>query len=220
MTDERLLSQILKEHLDLKGLTIERLVSTSGIPDRYVKALYEGDYRSLPAAPYVHAYLKRLAALLDLQNELLINAYNAEAAPPRSGLRDLLPTNRFAQAAPLARVSKKTIVLGIIILTLILYLAWGASRLFGIPSLTVTSPENNIDVHTPTIILKGTVSRGDLLTINNNEISVNPDGSFEKEYPLDPGLNTIDFRAKRFLGRTVIVTRSVQYIPSATPNVE
>ena len=34
MTDERLLSQILKEHLDLKGLTIERLVSTSGIPDR------------------------------------------------------------------------------------------------------------------------------------------------------------------------------------------
>ncbi len=218
--EERSLRQILEEHFDLKGLSFERVAQITGIPDRYIRALLEGNTKSLPAAPYVHAYLKRLGAILDLDPQELIQIYDEESLPPRSGLADTLPQNRFAIVPPVKFVNKKTLAVAAIILALLLYLGWSASRLFGIPELTITSPQTDIVTVTSTIVLQGSVSRGDLLTINNNEVSVNPDGSFKKNYPLELGLNTIEFRAKRFLGRTAIVTRRILYEPQTSTTTQ
>ena len=212
-SEERTISQILQEHLDLKGLSSERVVQMSGIPDRYIKALIEGDAKRLPAAPYVHAYLKRLAIILDASSDDLIRIYDKEAIPPRSGITDALPQNRFAIEHPVKLMNKKMIIIAAIALALLIYLSWGASRLFGIPDLTVTSPAGDMVSNQATMILRGIVSKGDMLTINNNEIIIQKDGGFEKEYPLDLGLNTIEFRAKRFLGKTIIVTRRILYEP-------
>lgn len=216
-TEERTINQILKEHIDLKGLSVDRLIDMSGVPDRYLRALVDGNIKHLPAAPYVHAYLKRIAPILDLMSEDLIRIYDNQISPQRSGPHDSLPTNRFAPAPKTTWMNKRTALLAIIALALIAYLAWGASRLFGIPELSIISPAGNLETSSPTILIQGTVSKGDLLTINNNEVYTDENGYFEKEYVLEQGTNVITLRASRFLGKTTVVTRYVHYNPINIP---
>ena len=59
----------------------------------------------------------------------------------------------------------------------------------------------------------GQVNPGDTLTLNNEVIYPDKSGRFEKEIQLESGLNTLEFRVKRYLGRETTVVKQVLYQP-------
>ena len=69
------LHELLKEQFAIKGYNIERLTRITGIPERYIEGLINGDYNKLPPAPYVRGYLLAIAPLLDLNAEGLWEEY-------------------------------------------------------------------------------------------------------------------------------------------------
>lgn len=208
--DNKQLRDILKEGLDHKGLTVERLSGATGIPDRFLKSLTEGDFKKLPAAPYVRGYLIKMASLLDLDEQELWEIYKKEQGLKSSGPTDKLPANRFA----VKKLNKKILIGSLLGILAGLYFIWNIGHLLGRPELNIIYPSAPTSVTgEPAAKLLGYIEPSDKLLINGEEVIVGNNGKFEKYYNLQAGLNSIEFIAKRFLGKETRVVKQVIYQP-------
>ena len=208
--EQKSLQETLKAQLDIKGLTKKRLADLTSISERYIDGLIEGNPSKLPSAPYVRGYLIKIAAILNLGEEEVLALYKKEQGVKISGPADKLPHNRFA----IKPMNKKFLLAFLLALLAGAYLIKNAGRLIGEPELTVTNPfAQAAIVASPLIKLTGKIDPKDKLLINSEEAAVDSDGSFEKLYNLQIGLNTIEFSAKKILGREAKVVKQIIYQP-------
>jgi len=211
MDSQKNLKESLSEALEQKGLNREKLAALTGIPDRFLDIFLDGGAAPLPAAPYVRGYLKKIASALDLDAEELWRMHEREFPTRRAGETDMLPGNRFAiQSANKAMIAATTLVV-----LVLAYAGLNSDRFLGAPSLTVKSPETETStVTSASVTVDGALGNpNDALTINGEAVYVDETGQFKKTFPLDAGLNNFDIMAKRFLGKTITVTRKVVYTP-------
>lgn len=208
------LKEILNEAMEFRDLDAKGLSELTDIPVHYLSALLNGELSKLPAGPYVRGYLKRIADALKIDDDSLMRAYKQEALiwPVKtSGGQDRLPPNRFAFKI-FGR--KLVIIAGIILFLIIIFLIWRFGNFFGTPKLEVFSPsKDNLVVNSSFIELSGEINPQDKLVINNEELLADASGQFKKNFSLQVGINTIDFKVKRFLGKEVDVVRQVIYQP-------
>lgn len=213
MNDARALRDILSDQAEAKGLTAADVAKKAGAPEHYVVALFAGEKKSLPALPYMRQYLAKIADVLGLPADAVIGKFKEECAAMHSGSFDTLPGNRFALPS-----YRKHYSIGIIVMVAIIVIGVIArSGFFGQPSLSVTMPESDTEpfiAASSTITLAGRLSPGDTLLINGEHVAAQGDGSFSTDFELLPELNSIEFIARRFLGRQVVVRRQVYYEPS------
>jgi len=204
------LSEILKESLENKALTLDKLAETSDVPKRYLEALISGEYKKLPPAPYVHGYILKIAKVLRIDGEELWETYKHDLPLKIAGENDKLASNRYA----LPVKSKRLIVFLIILIFVILYLGFNWRSIFGIPKLEIISPSlSESTISTSTLKVIGYIDPKDKLLINNEEVVVDSSGRFEKDYNLQEGLNTIEFKVKKFLGKENKIIREINYKP-------
>lgn len=204
------LRDALMDALEARGLNISRLAELTDIPERYLAALRDNDTKKLPAAPYIRGYLMKIGQTLDIDGKALWDIYRNQNPVRTSGVQDRLPINRFA----IKSSNKKLIIAGAILLLAIAVLIWKGNDFLGTPKLDITNPVlNNFVTTTSTINLAGDISPKDKLTINGEEIIVDSSGHFEKDFPLQQGVNTVEFKVKRFLGRETTVDKQIIYQP-------
>lgn len=79
--------------------------------------------------------------------------------------------------------------------------------------------ERAYEVASPLLVLGGSIKPGDKLTVNGESTYVNPDGSFEKEVLLQKGLNTVELKVARFLGKEKKIMRQFIFEPETKPGV-
>jgi hypothetical protein len=216
--DLRSLRDIILDQCEVKELRIEDVVKKTGMPEQYLDAIINTVRTRLPAFPYIRVYLIRLAALLGIEQGLLLAKYKAEFSDKISGQGDTLPGNRFALRGGWRRYAS----LGSVIVGLIIVYGVSRSGMFRSPLLTIDNPPLGKEpfsiVSTASITLSGSIEPGDTLTINGQPLAPQQDGRFTREYQLAPELNIIEFKVKRFLGGEVEATRQVYYDkPSSTP---
>ncbi len=202
------LKEILEDSMDVKGIGVERLSEITDIPGRFIKAIIEGNISALPSSPYVRGYLIRIAEALSLNGHELWAIYKNGMGLKTSGEKDNLPHNRFA-AKPFRKKNLIFIALAVIAL---IYLAFKVDRLLGVPPIDINNPPtDNMMVNAASIDLRGDVDPQDKLTINGEEITTDKNGYFEKQFSLQPGINSIEFKVKRLLGKEVTIVRKVIY---------
>lgn len=209
------LKSLLTEALELKNVNHEKLSQLTGISERYIWAIQNVELDKLPSSPYVRGYIKKISEILHLNHDEIWEMYKKELEKKTSGKYDTLPENRFA----IRHLSRKQIFGITIVIILAVYLIFNAGRLLGRPNLQITFPES--DIYTTAenhIIIIGTLPQRDKLTINDEEIFISSDNNFFKDYPLVPGLNILELKARRFLGREVTVTKQILYQPSTEIN--
>lgn len=205
------LKSLLSEALELRNVNHEKLSQLTGISERYIWAIQNVELDKLPPSPYVRGYIKKIAEVLRLNHDEIWDLYRKELLHKTSGKYDTLPENRFA----IRHLSRKQMIAGTIGIIFVFYLIFNISSLLGKPNLSVNNPQQSIITTSENhLLLSGTLAQRDKLTINGEEIFINTDGSFTKDFPLQPGLNTVEFKAQRFLGRETLVTRQILYQPS------
>ena len=203
------------ERVREKGLTLRRLSELSGIALKHLEALERGDAAKLPPAPYLRAYLIRIGKILDFDGEAYWKFLSESGLTSTSGPEDQLPKNRFAQK-PLGRALWG----GVFILLVLGYVGIRYSSIFGKPILVLRHPEGEWSTsREDRVIVRGAVTHGDRLFINGEEVRLTRDGGFEKIILLDPGLNTIEIAATKFLGKETRTFRRVVYeaMPPTSP---
>jgi cytoskeletal protein RodZ len=216
LEETKKLKQVIAEAMERRGFNLESLADASDIPSRYVGAFLDEDFSRLPATPYIKGYLMKIAEVLKIDSDSVWEIYKKETFAQEmktSGAYDKLPINRFAGGSQ--RKAAIWWIVGIIV-------AVGASvfalqGFFGTPELQVISPSvNNFLAVSPSMKISGKIGNSrDKLTVNNEEIFVSEDGFFEKNFSLQPGVNTMEFKVKRFLGEEIQLIRQVVYQPEA-----
>jgi len=208
---EETLQSILKEQMHEQGLSASKLGQRTDIAERYISAFLEGDTSRLPASPYVRGYLLKIAEVLELDKNELWERYQKEVAVIKSsGSQDVMPGNRFE----LKKISKPwTITIAVVILFTV-FGALNFNQLVGKPRLDIITPKpETLITSSSRIELRGVIHTEGNLFISGEEISIAPNGDFIYLYSLEPGLNVIEFRAKKLLGRETIILKQVIYQP-------
>lgn len=196
----------MEELMVSRGLNIEKLAGLTNIPKRYLIALSANDVKNLPAGPYVRGYLNKIAAVVGVEPAGLYAAYK-KLGLKTSGREDTLPLNRFAIQKP----SNRWIGFAIIGLMLVAVISLKLKDVLGIPNIEVNLPENTSIVYIPTAIIEGRIDPRDSLEINSEPIYPDSTGAFSEEVPLEQGINTFEFKIKRFLGRETKIQRQIIY---------
>ncbi len=206
------LKSLLAEALALRDVNHAKLAQLTGISERFIWAIQNMELEKLPPSPYVRGYIKKIAAVLHLNHDEIWDLYKKELSHKTSGKYDTLPKNRFA-IRELSRKQLFAITLGIIFA---FYLLFNLGRLLGKPDLRIANPQQSIITTSEDhILVTGTLAQQDKLTINGEEIFIDENDVFSKDIPLQLGLNLIEFKAQRFLGREASETKQVLYQPAA-----
>lgn len=214
--DRMTVKEILTGALREKKMTIARLAEATDIPERYVALLVEGkssesaegELKGLPPAPYVRGYLMRIAGSLGLDGQVLWQAYTNQLHPKTSGESDTMPTNRFA----FKRLNRKKIIMVVIVIAVLAGLGIWVRTLLGTGVIDIKSPSQESTVtNVPSIDLQGRIDPSDRLTINNEDTAIDKSGYFEKQFSLEPGINSVEFKVKRLLGKETVITKQIIY---------
>src|SRR5439155_928985 len=78
------LGEQLRAQRERKAITLEQAAADTRIREKFLKALEEGDYPSLPGAVYTRGFLRNYSDYLDLATDDLVVLYQQErgGAPP------------------------------------------------------------------------------------------------------------------------------------------
>jgi cytoskeletal protein RodZ len=213
--------EIIKEEMRAQGINIQKLAELTGISHRYLQALLDADFSQLPSVPYVKGYLESIAKVLGIDPAPLWHEYQKESEIKRSGDKDKLPANRYAQKP----LNKTALLITLLVLIGVALLLPKIADFLGRPSIEITSPATDkYTSNSDNFILKGKVNNPqDKLLINSSEVIINTDGTFQQPVILsEPGChNDYDFTVKRFLGLSTTVKRTICYessLPAVNPS--
>ena len=201
------ISELIKELMKAKGIGANKLASLTDVPDRFINALIEGKLDKLPAKPYIRGYLFKISNVLGIESDELWHTYRSSADTFSSGEQDKLPSNRFA----LRKISTKHTVWALVILAITLFIVLNFNRILGKPTIDIDIPETTNE---EVLQVEGLANPNDRLTLNGELIYTNESGIFTKQVQLEPGLNTLEFNIKRYLGRETQIIKQVFYQPT------
>lgn len=213
------LAKIIIDAMRYYDLNVDKLSRLTGISERFLDALLEDKFNQLPSAPYVHGYLNKVAKVLNLDGEEIWRIYLKDhRAIRRSGEKDKFPPNRFIYRF---WFNRPVVLAAILIIILLLYL-FLRINLVGRPRLYFEQwlNQNYLTASSSKIQIDGRLKPLAVLTINGEQINLDTDGRFEAAIRLNPGLNILNFKVRKFLGKEKLVAvKQIFYEPAAeTPN--
>ncbi|MDP2741172.1 MAG: helix-turn-helix domain-containing protein [bacterium] len=194
-----------------RGLNMRRLSEVSGISAKHLEAIFSGDENRMPSYPYLKGYLLKLGEILDFNSDEAWEQMKKFSASKSAGKTDELPKNRFSQ-----KTDSKYFIIGAVILILFVYGIFRFYNISGTPVVVVSYPQENMAVVAEnSVSLAGHVSNSDELRINGEPVQAQPNGDWGKIFLLQPGINTLEITAKKFLGRETKVIRQIIYQPAS-----
>lgn len=206
MNDYQDIIEALRDLMKAKGIGPQRLSSTTDVPRRFIDAILNGEFDKLPARPYIRGYLYKISNALGVESDLLWQIYRSSTESLSSGEKDTLPINRFA----LRKLNSGLAISILLVVLVIIFLAFNFNRIIGKPTLDVNIPEStNEEVFN----VEGLINPSDVLTLNGELIYTDEEGNFEKRVQMEPGLNTLEFKIKRYLGRETTLIKQIFYQP-------
>lgn len=202
-------ANFLNGRMKERGSNPKRLSELTGISVKHIEALRHANLEDLPSAPYVRGYLSKLGAVLEFDGNEWWERIKDGAVTEELDPADELPKNRFAKKS-----MRRYILGGALALALLLYLGFRAYAIIGKPVIEIDYPrEQMLTTDANWVSLRGTLRNADSLKANGESIEVGANGEWQKTVTLAPGINTIEFRAQKFLGRETKVVRQIVYQP-------
>ena len=199
------LAQIRNQlNLDLKTVSLLTQIKPS-----YIEHLEIGEYHSLPADVYIRGFLKSLATLYRIKEQILIDQYEKErgfevAAPTATGKKIKLS------------LTPKTIILGLSLLVALAALAYVANEIRSVlapPYLSVTEPSTDQTIAGNSVVVSGKAEAGAEVFINNQPVLTDSSGQFNENLLLSTGLNVIEITEKNKFNKISKVTRLITSQP-------
>ena len=199
-----------------QGASLDALARQTHIPSKYLLAIEQGAFNTLPKArAFRLAYVKEYAEALGFDRDLMVEQMIREAGlDDVSFIHPQTPVKQF----PFASLASALRLAGTAALAILFvgYLGWQIKGIIQPPRLMVYSPFEGDVVNQLSALVQGETEHEARLTVNGQEIMVNEAGKFEDKIDLSPGVNTITVAAEKKHGKTTTVTRHLVVRPSKT----
>lgn len=209
---QKTLGDYLREARSNHRVSLPDLSRKTRIRTEHLVALEANDFSQLPAATFVKGYVRIYARLFGFDPEPLLAILRRDFKESARGTlipREFLKgVNR--QRFTLRPITVIVLLVSVAVLTILGYVGWQWWELQRPPKLLVSEPAVFAEVG-PVVVLAGTTDSDARVTVNEQPISLQPDGSFSTEVPMvAEGLSTIVIESVNDRGRVTRVERRVQ----------
>lgn len=207
----RTIGEALKEERVKHRLRLEDLSRKTRIRIAYLEALEANQFELLPSATFVKGYIKTYAQVFGFDHEPLIALLRRDYKPsakgtlvPREFIKPILK-NRAKRTS----VNAVIVVLATIFITLVGYVGIQWYNLNKPPLLEVSTPSEQASVSSK-VIIEGTTVVDAVVTVNDQPVALQPDGSFRTEIFIPTeGIALLKVQAKDRRGKVNTVERLV-----------
>ncbi len=212
------LGDSLRAQRERKGITLEQAADDTRIREKFLKALEEGDYQSLPGAVYTKGFLRNYAEYLDLDIEELVALYQAErgGAPeaPRT-FEPIRPIERRSFIFTPAVLVPATVLAGVALFVGYLYYQFTS---FAVPPrIEVLDPPGDAVAQSAEYTIRGRTVPDGRVTIRVSpgletvaDIRPGADGAFSATVRLTPGSNHVQIEVLDAAGKTNRENRTIR----------
>lgn len=203
------LGQRLHKERMVRKLTIEEVARDTKIKATFLTAIERSDYHKLPSPAYAKGFVKNYADYLGFPKGEVAAFFRREFDEKRA--YKVLPDSLSkTKEFPLKRIhiqQSLVIVVGLLIV-FIGYLLFQYRYAFLSPALSISSPKENAVV-SQDVTVSGKTDSEATVVVNNDSVSLTPDGKFVKQLTLFPGKTTIVVKAKNRSGKESTVKRDI-----------
>lgn len=203
--------QRLKEERLRKELTLDDVSKSIKIKTSFLSAIEQGEYRKLPSSAYAQGFVRNYAEFLNISEKEILPLFRREfnekevfkVLPEGLTKTNDFPINKL-------RLQQTFVLIVLIFIVLSGYILFQYRYAIINPPLEIDSPKENSVISKKTITVSGQTDSNSTLFVNNDSVSVNRDGKFEKKVDLFPGKSTIKIKAVNRFGRQTEVERHVE----------
>ena len=219
------LGDTLRAQREKKGITLEQAAADTRIREKFLKALEDGDYQSLPGAVYTKGFLRNYAEYLDLGTDELVITFHQERGGQPEAPRSFQPMRPIVHRSLIftPKVLLPVVVLAGVVL-FVGYLYYQFSSFATPPRLEVTDPPGDVIASQADLLIRGVTVPDGRVTVrafpSQNAITdVRPasDGTFSTSVSLVQGANHIEIEVLDAAGKVSRVTRNVRLEVAVTP---
>lgn len=205
----------LKLERQKQGITLHEVELKTRVRGKYLTAIEADDYDQLPHDVYTRGFITSYADLLGLDSKKLIKQYAKDR-----GNQPVQITRKKEKLAADPVIAARRLTFGLILVAIfgiVAYLFWQFSALTAAPNLEVIEPDKDQVLYGSLITVKGRVSGGTDVFINDSPILIDSGGNFSANIALQSGVNTIRVTAKSRLGKETVVSRNIlANVPAAS----
>lgn len=204
------IGQKLREERLRRGLSLDDVAKATKIRSSFLQAIEKGEYKKLPSSSYAQGFVQNYAEYLGMPKREVTAFFRREFDEEK--VFRVLPEG-FAKKSDVSRIPFRIHHAAVIVLFLLIFL-------FGFilfqyryaiinPPLTVDSPKDGLVTSKKDIQISGHTDPNAVISINNEAVSVEDNGSFLKQLSLFPGDTIIEVAAKHRLGKETVIKRRV-----------
>lgn len=207
----RTVGQVLKEERERKFYTLLEVEHSTKIRKELLEALEQGAYSKLPPPTFVQGFIKNYGKFLGLDTEKLLAIFRREFSDQKNPPRIL---DSFANPIDkkIFRLTPAKLLGGVVLALVVVFFAylWFEYRfLVGAPFLEVKEPPDQFNTDSSVVQVIGRTDPEAKVSINNQEITVDPSGRFSQEIKLSDNVNTVTVKAISKSDKEVKVERTV-----------
>ncbi|KKT73203.1 MAG: Transcriptional regulator, XRE family [Candidatus Collierbacteria bacterium GW2011_GWB1_44_6] len=189
--------QIIRTARQKRGLSIDQLSSLTKIDGKYINALEQDNYSSLPSETFAKGFIRNLSLRLDLNPSELVAIFRRDFKHPEQKV----PSKRH-QRFVLQGITSQILPFALGCVAFIVYLIFQFRAIVVPPKLTISQPGDGSVLVSPVEISGDTAV--DALVYINEEIKVKPDssGHFFTRINLPVGETEIGIKATNRFSRS------------------
>ncbi|HZP95998.1 MAG TPA: RodZ domain-containing protein [Candidatus Limnocylindria bacterium] len=218
------LGDLLRAQREKKGLTLDQAAADTRIREKFLKALEDGDYQSLPGAVYTKGFLRNYAEYLDLDQEELVVLFHEERGgsapePPRT-FQPIRPIMRRSLIFTPAVLVPVVVLAGIVLFVGYLYYQFTSFAVA--PVLDVIDPASDAIAQSAHFVVRGRTVPNGKVTVQvfpgpETVADIHPDasGTFSAPIDLTPGANHVIIEVLDQSGKVSRVSRSIILQPQS-----
>ncbi len=210
------LGERLREVRQEARVSVEAAAQATGVSVHHLEALEAGRYEALPGDVYTRAFLRRYARYLKLNEDRVLESYEAERSVVGTEERRLPPPHRLPSGMTVTILARRTILV-LIIAGIVGYLGWEVGKILAPPTLTIESPATSGLTKEQTLEVRGQTDPEAAVAINGQAVFVNEQGRFTEVVILTPGRNTIIVTAAKKRGQRSTESREMIFESGGPP---
>jgi transcriptional regulator with XRE-family HTH domain len=203
---------LIKEARFRKGYSRQKLGELTHIKTNFITAIETANWEELPDFNIVLGFVKVITHFLNINELQAVSIFRREY--PTS----ILSSRRLVVHQGLKGIGKRfiwgprfTFLAGvlIVILVVLFYLGFQYKKFSAPPTLLIIEPKESQIISSNTLQVNGKTDPDVTITVNNQPVIVNSDGSFSDQIDVNKNMTEIKIIAKSRSGKETVVTRRI-----------
>jgi cytoskeletal protein RodZ len=203
--------ELLRQERVKQHKTLEQIAEKTKIRPGILDHLEKGEYHFLPSRTYVQGFVKAYAHALKMDSEKALAFFRREYDMKEHD--QPAPPQPLRRTGPIITPGKLVTIAGTLLLLLFFgVLFWQYRQFAGRPVLIIDYPPDQTVTQRPFINVSGKTDPEAEILVNDQNVPVTAEGSFQVTINLQEGTNRITVVAKNSIGKETVLEREVQVV--------